>query len=86
VELNKKMLSLCKEDLEKIKYLGQGAGGVVNLMRHKHNGQFYALKIIPAGSQEERHMLDTEVSILTKCSSEYLVKTLGAYIDGVNFP
>lgn len=76
------MLSLCKEDLERIKHLGQGAGGVVDLMRHKNTGQLYALKIIPAGNAEERHMLDTEVSILTKCSSEYLVKTLGAYTDG----
>jgi len=82
LELHKRMLSLCKDDLERIKHLGQGAGGVVDLMRHKDTGELYALKIIPAGNQEERHMLDTEVSILTKCSSEYLVKTLGAYTDG----
>ena len=33
------------EDLETIKVIGKGSGGVVQLVRHKWNGKFYALKV-----------------------------------------
>jgi mitogen-activated protein kinase kinase 1 len=36
------------EDLETIKVIGKGSGGVVQLVRHKWNGKFYALKVIDA--------------------------------------
>lgn len=34
------------EDLETIKVIGKGSGGVVQLVRHKWNGTFFALKVI----------------------------------------
>lgn len=34
------------EDLETIKVIGKGSGGIVQLVRHKWNNKFYALKVI----------------------------------------
>lgn len=34
------------EDLETIKVIGKGSGGVVQLVRHKWVGQLFALKVI----------------------------------------
>ncbi|KAJ3674792.1 hypothetical protein LUZ60_005408 [Juncus effusus] len=40
------------EDLETIKVIGKGSGGVVQLVRHKWTGKFYALKGIQMNIQE----------------------------------
>ncbi|KAH7686176.1 Mitogen-activated protein kinase kinase protein [Dioscorea alata] len=40
------------EDLETIKVIGKGSGGVVQLVRHKWNGTFFALKGIQMNVQE----------------------------------
>lgn len=34
------------EDLESIKVIGKGSGGVVQLVRHKWNGKLFPLKVI----------------------------------------
>ncbi|XP_050215695.1 mitogen-activated protein kinase kinase 6 isoform X1 [Mercurialis annua] len=41
------------EDLETIKVIGKGSGGVVQLVRHKFVGTFFALKVIQMNIQEE---------------------------------
>ncbi|XP_057536264.1 mitogen-activated protein kinase kinase 6 [Amaranthus tricolor] len=41
------------EDLESIKVIGKGSGGVVQLVRHKWNGKLFALKVIQMNVQEE---------------------------------
>ncbi|KAL8129694.1 hypothetical protein V2J09_018849 [Rumex salicifolius] len=41
------------EDLETIKVIGKGSGGVVQLVRHKWVGRYFALKIIQMNIQEE---------------------------------
>lgn len=35
-----------REDLEVIKVIGRGSGGTVQLVRHKGQGTFYALKVL----------------------------------------
>ncbi|CAI0426187.1 unnamed protein product [Linum tenue] len=42
-----------KEDLEAIKVIGKGSGGVVQLVRHKWVGTLFALKVIQMNIQEE---------------------------------
>ncbi|CAN6680929.1 unnamed protein product [Malus baccata var. baccata] len=41
------------EDLETIKVIGKGSGGVVQLVRHKWVGTLFALKVIQMNIQEE---------------------------------
>ncbi|BFG39820.1 hypothetical protein CerSpe_260950 [Prunus speciosa] len=41
------------EDLETIKVIGKGSGGVVQLVRHKWVGKLFALKVIQMNIQEE---------------------------------
>lgn len=38
-----------REDLETIKVIGKGSGGIVQLVRHKWLGTFYALKVYFCG-------------------------------------
>ncbi|XP_072995641.1 mitogen-activated protein kinase kinase 1 [Typha latifolia] len=47
-----KEIDLQPEDLEAIKVIGKGSGGVVQLVRHKWMGTFYALKGIQMNIQE----------------------------------
>ncbi|CAB4288352.1 unnamed protein product [Prunus armeniaca] len=49
-ELN---LEISLEDLETIKVIGKGSGGVVQLVRHKWVGNLFALKVIQMNIQEE---------------------------------
>ncbi|OWM90152.1 mitogen-activated protein kinase kinase 6 [Punica granatum] len=46
-------LEFSLEDLETIKVIGKGSGGVVQLVRHKWIGRLFALKIIQMNIQEE---------------------------------
>ncbi|KAK6941440.1 Protein kinase domain [Dillenia turbinata] len=46
-------LQFSLEDLETIRVIGKGSGGVVQLVRHKWVGQFFALKAIQMNIQEE---------------------------------
>lgn len=39
-------MDLSREDLEIIKVIGKGSGGVVQLVRHKWTGKLYALKVV----------------------------------------
>lgn len=46
-------LQFSLEDLETIKVIGKGSGGIVQLVRHKWEGEFFALKVIQMNIQEE---------------------------------
>ncbi|XP_073132185.1 mitogen-activated protein kinase kinase 6 [Henckelia pumila] len=46
-------LQFSLEDLETIKVIGKGSGGVVQLVRHKWVGTLFALKVIQMNIQEE---------------------------------
>ncbi|XP_051137417.1 mitogen-activated protein kinase kinase 6 [Andrographis paniculata] len=46
-------LQFSLEDLETIKVIGKGSGGVVQLVRHKWVGKLFALKVIQMNIQEE---------------------------------
>ncbi|KAK1418570.1 hypothetical protein QVD17_27715 [Tagetes erecta] len=46
-------LKFSLEDLETIKVIGKGSGGVVQLVRHKWVGTLFALKVIQMNIQEE---------------------------------
>ncbi|XP_076917983.1 mitogen-activated protein kinase kinase 6-like [Bidens hawaiensis] len=46
-------LQFSLEDLETIKVIGKGSGGVVQLVRHKWIGRLFALKVIQMNIQEE---------------------------------
>ncbi|KAH9762668.1 mitogen-activated protein kinase kinase 6 [Citrus sinensis] len=59
------------EDLETIKVIGKGSGGVVQLVRHKWVGRLFALKIIQMNIQEEiRKQIVQELKInqASQCS------------------
>lgn len=60
------------EDLETIKVIGKGSGGVVQLVRHKWNGKFYALKVFDVACTKHFEYLS-----LLKC---YTYKIKGLYI------
>lgn len=38
-------MEFSREDLEIIKVIGKGSGGIVQLVQHKLHGTFYALKV-----------------------------------------
>ncbi|KAH1033368.1 hypothetical protein J1N35_045542 [Gossypium stocksii] len=59
------------EDLETIKVIGKGSGGVVQLVRHKWVGRLFALKVIQMNIQEEiRKQIVQELKInqASQCS------------------
>lgn len=43
---NTEDVELLREDLEVNKVIGRGSGGTVQLVRHKGQGTFYALKVL----------------------------------------
>uniref|UniRef100_A0A7N0T0B7 mitogen-activated protein kinase kinase n=1 Tax=Kalanchoe fedtschenkoi TaxID=63787 RepID=A0A7N0T0B7_KALFE len=48
-----KDIDITLEDLETVKVIGKGSGGVVQLVRHKWVGNLFALKVIQMNIQEE---------------------------------
>ncbi|CAH9066318.1 unnamed protein product [Cuscuta europaea] len=64
-------LQFSLEDLETIKVIGKGSGGVVQLVRHKWVGTLFALKVIQMNIQEEiRKQIVQELKInkASQCS------------------
>ncbi|XP_078170442.1 mitogen-activated protein kinase kinase SIPKK-like [Carex rostrata] len=63
--------NLSLADLDSIKVIGKGNGGIVQLVRHKWTGQFFALKVIQLNIQETiRKQIAQELKIglsTTKC-------------------
>ncbi|KAL7168014.1 hypothetical protein ACSBR2_038447 [Camellia fascicularis] len=70
-ESNELDLQFSLEDLETIKVIGKGSGGVVQLVRHKWVGTLFALKVIQMNIQEEiRKQIVQELKInqASQCS------------------
>ncbi|XP_057466736.1 LOW QUALITY PROTEIN: mitogen-activated protein kinase kinase 6-like [Actinidia eriantha] len=68
---SKEIDQLSLEDLETIKVIGKGSGGVVQLVRHKWVGTLFALKVIQMNIQEEiRKQIVQELKInqASQCS------------------
>jgi len=65
-------IELSLEDLETIKVIGKGSGGVVQLVRHKWVGKLFALKVIQMNIQEDiRKQIVQELKInqVSQCSN-----------------
>ena len=70
------------KDLKRLKVIGQGVSGRVEMVRHVPTGEIYALKIIPLDvsvSEKQRKLLVTELTTLYEAASEYVVSFLGAF-------
>ncbi|MCD7452956.1 hypothetical protein HAX54_018925 [Datura stramonium] len=65
-------------ELEKIKVLGHGNGGIVYKVRHKRTSAIYALKVVHGDSDPEiRRQILREISILRRTDSPYVIKCQG---------
>ncbi|CAL9109454.1 unnamed protein product [Musa textilis] len=64
-------LEFSREDLEVIKVIGKGSGGIVQLVRHKWHGTFYALKGIQMCIQEtvrKQIVQELKINKASQCS------------------
>ncbi|KAH7429814.1 hypothetical protein KP509_09G067600 [Ceratopteris richardii] len=62
------------EDLETVKVLGKGSGGVVQLVCHKWTGQLYAVKVIQMNIEETvRKQIVRELKINKGLQNDYVV-------------
>ncbi|MCO5582647.1 hypothetical protein L7F22_036545 [Adiantum nelumboides] len=73
------------EDMETVRVVGKGSGGVVQLVRHKWTGQFFALKVIQMNIQEDvRKQIVRELKINQASQCPYVVVCYHAfYTNGV---
>ncbi|GAB4837995.1 serine/threonine protein kinase, variant 2 [Ancistrocladus abbreviatus] len=61
-------------DLDMIKVIGKGSGGIVQLVRHKWTSQFFALKVIQMNIEESaRRQIAKEVKINQSLECPYVV-------------
>ncbi|KAG6391948.1 hypothetical protein SASPL_149712 [Salvia splendens] len=73
-EIKELDLQFSLEDLETNKVIGKGSGGVVQLVRHKWVGTFFALKVIQMTIQEEiRKQIVQELKINQASQCPYVV-------------
>ncbi|KAL5999159.1 hypothetical protein ACLOJK_040609 [Asimina triloba] len=69
-------------DVDTIKVIGKGSGGVVQLVRHKWTGQFFALKVIPMTIQESvRRQIAQELKINQSSQCPYVVVYYHSFYD-----
>ena len=79
---SKKQLGELKDDneFEKLTELGAGNGGVVHCVRHKKSSTILARKRIHLEVKPAiKKQIITELKILHKCNSPYIVGYYGAY-------
>ena len=79
---SKKQLGELRDDneFEKMMELGAGNGGVVHCVRHKKSGTILARKRIHLEVKPAiKKQIITELKILHKCNSPYIVGYYGAY-------
>eukprot|EP00249_Psilotum_nudum_P006633 c19946_g1_i1 orf=909-1961(-) len=70
------------EDLETVKVIGKGSGGIVQLVRHKWTGQFFALKVIQMNIQETvRKQIVQELKINQASQCPYVVVCYHAFYN-----
>ncbi|KAJ4708697.1 Mitogen-activated protein kinase [Melia azedarach] len=62
------------EDIDTIKVVGKGSGGIVQLVQHKWTGQFFALKVIQMNIEESaRRQIAQELKINQSSQCPYVV-------------
>lgn len=78
-------LDLKPEDLENIRDLGAGNGGTVNKVLHVPTNTVMARKVIHVEAKKEmRKRIVRELQIMHSCSSDYIVKFYGAFLNDNN--
>ncbi|XP_072998926.1 mitogen-activated protein kinase kinase SIPKK-like isoform X2 [Typha latifolia] len=69
-------------DLDAIKVIGKGSGGIVQLVRHKWTGQFFALKVIQLNIEESiRRQIAQELKISLSTQCPYIVVCYQSFYD-----
>ncbi|XP_043720280.1 mitogen-activated protein kinase kinase 2-like isoform X2 [Telopea speciosissima] len=69
-------------DIDIIKVIGKGNGGVVQLVQHKWTGQFFALKVIQLNIQEQnRKHIAQELKINQSAQCPYVVVCYQSFYD-----
>ncbi|KAJ4950362.1 hypothetical protein NE237_027194 [Protea cynaroides] len=69
-------------DMDIVKEIGKGNGGVVHLVRHKWTGQFFALKVIHMNIQEpNRRLIAQELKINQSAQCPYVVVCYQSFYD-----
>ncbi|WOL08164.1 mitogen-activated protein kinase kinase 2 isoform X1 [Canna indica] len=62
------------EDMDAVKVIGKGNGGIVQLVRHKWTGQFFALKVIELNIQDSaRRQIAQELRISMSTQCPYII-------------
>ncbi|KAL6839603.1 hypothetical protein ACP4OV_030542 [Aristida adscensionis] len=76
---------LSLDDLDAIKVIGKGSGGIVQLVRHKWTNQFFALKVIQLNIQDDiRRQIVQELKISLSTQCQYVVACHQCfYVNGV---
>ncbi|KAK9275323.1 hypothetical protein L1049_022586 [Liquidambar formosana] len=69
-------------DLDSIKVIGKGNGGIVQLVQHKWTGQFFALKVIQMNIEESaRKLIAQELKINQSSQCPYVVVCYQSFYD-----
>ncbi|KAF8401035.1 hypothetical protein HHK36_014338 [Tetracentron sinense] len=69
-------------DIDTIKVIGKGNGGIVQLVQHKWTGQFFALKVIQMNIQESyRKQIAQELKINQSAQCPYVVVCYQSFYD-----
>ncbi|XP_041007499.1 mitogen-activated protein kinase kinase 2-like [Juglans microcarpa x Juglans regia] len=69
-------------DIDTIKVIGKGNGGIVQLVQHKWTGQFFALKVIQMNIEESyRRQIAQELKINQSAQCPYVVVCYQSFYD-----
>ncbi|KAF3439639.1 hypothetical protein FNV43_RR17917 [Rhamnella rubrinervis] len=69
-------------DIDTIKVIGKGSGGIVQLVQHKWTGQFFALKVIQMNIEEcARRQIAQELKINQSSQCPYVVVCYQSFYD-----
>ncbi|EHA8587035.1 mitogen-activated protein kinase kinase 2 [Cocos nucifera] len=69
-------------DMDMVKVIGKGSGGIVQLVRHKWTGQFFALKVIQLNIEESiRKQIAQELKINLSTQCPYVVVCYQSFYD-----
>ncbi|XVF48953.1 hypothetical protein PTKIN_Ptkin03bG0229500 [Pterospermum kingtungense] len=70
------------EDIDLVKVIGKGNGGIVQLVQHKWTGQFFALKVIQMNIEESaRKQIAKELKINQSSQCPYVVVCYQSFYD-----
>lgn len=69
-------------DMDTVKMIGKGSGGIVQLVQHKWTQQFFALKVIQMNIQEDiRRQIAQELKINLSSQSPFVVVCYQSFYD-----